>query len=271
MKYMLLSIAALAVVFGLTFLIAGLIRRKLKKKPHMAVHIIVCVAISFTVMLAGGFVFLNIHYSAEQRATEALAQPNNVRVTEIDGGYFIDGKGSKTALVFYPGAKVDSEAYMPLMEKIANGGIDCFLLKTPMRIAILEPNAADKIIENYKYDKWILSGHSMGGMIAASYCAEHENVDGAALLAAYPIKKIPDGKAVLSVCGTEDKVLDREAYQKAAELFPKNLTEVIIEGGNHAQFGNYGEQSGDGSAEISSEEQQKQTASAIIEFAGKLK
>ena len=271
MKYMFLSIAALAVVFGLSFLIAGLIRRKLKKKPPMAVHVIICVLISFAVMLAGGFVFLNIHYSAEERAVEAIAQPGNVKVTEIDGGYFIDGKGDKTALIFYPGAKVDSEAYMPLMEKIADGGVDCFLLKMPMRIAILDSNAADKIIANYNYDKWILSGHSMGGMIATSYCAEHENVDGTVLLAAYPIKKIPDGKAVLSVYGTDDKVLDKDAYKKAAELFPKDFTEVIIDGGNHAGFGNYGEQSGDGKAEISNEEQQKQTASAIIEFAEKIK
>ena len=271
MKYMFLSIAALAVVFGLSFLIAGLIRRKLKKKPPMAVHVIICVLISFAVMLAGGFLFLNIHYSAEERAVEAIAQPGNVKVTEIDGGYFIDGKGDKTALIFYPGAKVDSEAYMPLMEKIADGGVDCFLLKMPMRIAILDSNAADKVISNYNYDKWIMSGHSMGGMIAASYCAEHENVDGAVLLAAYPIKKIPDGKAVLSVYGTEDKVLDKDAYKKAAELFPKDFTEVIIDGGNHAGFGNYGEQSGDGKAEISNEEQQKQTADAVIKFAETIK
>ena len=271
MKYMFLSIAALAVVFGLSFLIAGLIRRKLKKKPRMAVHVIICVLISFAVMLAGGFIFLNIHYSAEERAVEAFSTQGGVKVTEIDGGYFIDGKGDKTALIFYPGAKVDSEAYMPLMEKIADSGVDCFLLKMPMRIAILNSNAADKIIENYNYDKWILSGHSMGGMIAAGYCAEHENVDGAVLLAAYPIKKIPDGKAVLSVYGTEDKVLDSEAYKKAAGLFPKDFTEVVIEGGNHAQYGNYGEQSGDGKATISSEEQQKQTADAVINFAETIK
>ena len=85
MKYMFLSIAALAVVFGLSFLIAGLIRRKLKKKPRMAVHVIICVLISFAVMLAGGFIFLNIHYSAEERAVETISNPSSVKVTEIDG------------------------------------------------------------------------------------------------------------------------------------------------------------------------------------------
>ena len=32
-----------------------------------------------------------------------------------------------------------------------------------------------------------------------------------------------------------------------------------MEGGNHSQFGNYGEQKGDGKATISAEEQQRQT------------
>ncbi len=62
-----------------------------------------------------------------------------------------------------------------------------------------------------------------------------------------------------------------EAYKKAAELFPKDFTEVVIEGGNHAQYGNYGEQSGDGKAATSSEEQQKQAADAVIKFAETIK
>lgn len=37
-----------------------------------------------------------------------------------------------------------------------------------------------------------------------------------------------------------------------------------IEGGNHAQFGNYGEQKSDHAAKISREEQQAQTAEAIL-------
>ncbi|MBN2882364.1 MAG: hypothetical protein JXN10_02475, partial [Clostridia bacterium] len=39
-----------------------------------------------------------------------------------------------------------------------------------------------------------------------------------------------------------------------------------ITGGNHAYFGNYGEQKGDGTASISREEQQNITAKAVIDF-----
>ena len=41
---------------------------------------------------------------------------------------------------------------------------------------------------------------------------------------------------------------------------------VEIEGGNHAQFGNYGPQKGDLPATISAEEQQAQAVEAISDF-----
>ena len=40
---------------------------------------------------------------------------------------------------------------------------------------------------------------------------------------------------------------------------------MIIMGGNHAQFGNYGHQSGDGQATISSQQQQNQTVQFILQ------
>ncbi|WP_256436434.1 alpha/beta hydrolase [Alkalibacter rhizosphaerae] len=46
--------------------------------------------------------------------------------------------------------------------------------------------------------------------------------------------------------------------------YTKNI--VVIEGGNHAQFGNYGKQKGDPDATISSEVQQNITVEAIRDF-----
>ena len=57
-----------------------------------------------------------------------------------------------------------------------------------------------------------------------------------------------------------DKVVDGRA------LLPDDATELVIEGGNHAQFGNYGEQEGDSAATVSRQEQQEQTVSAILEM-----
>ena len=46
----------------------------------------------------------------------------------------------------------------------------------------------------------------------------------------------------------------------------RNFTEVIIDGGNHAQFANYGNQSGDGIASVNSTVQQNVTANQIMDF-----
>lgn len=47
---------------------------------------------------------------------------------------------------------------------------------------------------------------------------------------------------------------------------PSDYTEVCIEGGNHAWFGNYGKQEGDKTASISREEQQQQAVEEILQM-----
>ena len=69
---------------------------------------------------------------------------------------------------------------------------------------------------------------------------------------------------VLSITGTNDQVLNREAYQDARANLPDGATELAVEGGSHAYFGNYGEQRGDGVATISRDEQQERTVEAIV-------
>ena len=186
-------------------------------------------------------------------------------ITKIDGGYFVDGSGETVALIFYPGAKVDTEAYLPLMKQIADNGVDCFLADMPMRMAIFDKNAADEFITDYHYDRWMIGGHSMGGMVAAGYAAEHpDTIDGVVLLAAYLTEKLSDSTGLLSIYGTEDKILARKQYDDAKKYFPWHFTEIPVAGGNHSQFGNYGFQSGDGEANITSHEQQTQTTFAIL-------
>ena len=271
MKYILLSITTSAVVFGISFLIAGIIRKKLNKKPPIGVHILTGIAAGLAIMCAVFFVFIGIHYPAEDEVRAVFAESGSVQVAEIDGGYLVDGKGEETALVFYPGAKVDSEAYLPLMRKLSENGIDCFLLKPPMRMAIFDMNAAERIIGKYDYQTWLLSGHSMGGIAAAS-CAEKNSdvVDGVVLLASYSTGTLSSDLSLLSIYGTEDRELERDAYENAKSNYPPRSREVVIEGGNHAQFGNYGKQKGDGEATISREEQQERTVRAILDFAESL-
>ena len=60
--------------------------------------------------------------------------------------------------------------------------------------------------------------------------------------------------------------MDEKTILENRNNLPSNAKLMKIEGANHAQFGYYGYQLGDSSANISREEQQKQTVELITDF-----
>ena len=137
----------------------------------------------------------------------------------------------------------------------------------PLNLAVLNPNAALKIIENYPDIKnWYVGGHSLGGSMAASFASSHpDKIKGLILLASYSTNKLNSTK-VLSIYGSNDKILNLEKYENYKENIKNNLSEHIIDGGNHSNFGNYGFQDGDGKSTISNINQITTTAQKIFEF-----
>ena len=150
--------------------------------------------------------------------------------------------------------------------KLAEQGVDCFLVKMPFHLAIFGRNKAGEIMDNYEYGNWYLAGHSLGGAMAADYVAENiEEFAGLIMLAAYPTKELAsEDLKVLSIYGNKDNVLNRENLEAGKELVPEQYTEIGLIGANHAGFGNYGPQEGDGEAAMEREKQQDVTADYII-------
>ena len=167
---------------------------------------------------------------------------------------------------------MENTAYAPLMRACAENGILCALVQMPGNLAVLDANAADGLQEAYpEITTWYIAGHSLGGAMASNYAAAHsEDFDGLILLAAYSTKDLTGTTLrVLSVYGSEDGVLNRESYEKNRSNLPTDTTEVVLDGGCHAQFGSYGPQDGDGIPTISGEEQVRQTVEAIVAFVGR--
>ena len=211
------------------------------------------------------FYFTANTYHSDAQAISQLNNTTSHNITRIGNGLFIDGPGNDTALIFYPGANVEYTAYVPLLVLLADNGIDCFLVEMPLNLAILNINGADEIIDNYNYSHFYMSGHSLGGSMAASYAFNHlDKVDGVILLAAYSTEDIGRLK-VLSIYGSEDNVLNMEKYDQSKHNLG-NYKEIVIDGANHAQFGSYGIQDGDGIAKISPEKQRNESAEAILSF-----
>ena len=205
------------------------------KRIGMAVFIV------FAVLFALFFFYTENYYHADRTAVMMLRTDDYAAVTSSQTGLLFDGPGEEDLLIFYPGAKVQETSYAPLMRQIAEEGMDVFLVRMPARLAFFGSNKADEALqETADYANVYIGGHSLGGAMAANYAAEHtESLDGVILLAAYSTKPLPNSLPVLSVYGTEDGVLNRSNYEKNLANVP-NLQEVVIEGGNHAQFGSYG-------------------------------
>ncbi len=222
------------------------------------------ITIIIIVFLAVSIIYLLHYHPAQSEATKYLEGSENVSVKNTTNGVLLDGKGNDTAIIFYPGAKIDHLAYLPLFSKLANEGYDCFLVQMPLNFAFLAPDSAETIISNTNYSNYFISGHSLGGAMASSYENSTNKTDGLIFLAAYPMDEIY--KPCLSIHGSNDGILNMEKFNKSKDLIKNNFTEVIINGGNHGQFAYYGHQTGDKEATISAESQQNQTAKEIINF-----
>lgn len=72
--------------------------------------------------------------------------------------------------------------------------------------------------------------------------------------------------AAPSSYGTENAVTPPEGFEASLERLPPGTGLIVIDGGNHAGFGHYGPQAGDGVATIDREEQQRQTAETVLQF-----
>ena len=205
---------------------------------------------------------------------EAVAVAEPARTTQ--GWYvFQPSQPTDTGFIFYPGGLVDPAAYAPLMKQLSEQGIMTVIVPMPLDLAVFGVNKANDVIAAYPDIKhWIIGGHSLGGSMAAEYVKGNPSaVQGLTFLASYPadstnLSALPI--KVTSIYGTNDGVA-RNVFNDSLTRLPAGTPLVIIDGGNHAQFGNYGPQSGDGVATISREDQQQQTVQAIVELVGQLK
>lgn len=220
-----------------------------------------------TAVLISASIYLGSYSRSLPDVQIYLRSTDEVKINKIENGYYFDGPGEESAIIFYPGAKVETTAYAPMLFNLAEQGVDCFLVEMPSYLAIFGKNEASKIIEKYNYKNWYMSGHSMGGAVAAMYTSENQDkISGLILLAAYPTKELSKDLKILSIYGDKDGVLNMDKYNEGKKYWNDKTTEIIINGGNHAQFGYYGKQQGDNDATITIEEQQDKVVKAILEF-----
>lgn len=226
--------------------------------------------VSVLVLVLGGC----SSYPAADSAADALASDAAVTVEVADPGltaFLPTSPTTDLAIAFYPGGLVDADAYAPLLHQLAAAGVPSVLVAMPSNLAVLAPNKGDKAIEVFPdLGPWIAAGHSLGGAMAASWTEDRGDIAGLALLAAYPAGHVDlSARAlpVLSVTASEDGVLAWDTWEERKANLPGGTSFVEVEGGNHAGFGAYGPQDGDGVASISASEQWTATVALLVELA----
>jgi pimeloyl-ACP methyl ester carboxylesterase len=220
-----------------------------------------------------------IAYRASSKAHEAMISDAQVEVTRGEHHWtFTPRQGAPgVGLLFYPGALVDPIAYAPLLRSVASAGYPAVLVEVPRRGGFGGADGAEPLTRGIdatltvdNVARWVVGGHSRGGVIASSLARTNApSLVGLLLIGTSHPRDFSLARTrlrVTRVYGTRDTVADVEKLERTKVNLPPDTRHVRIDGGNHSQFGSYGFQPGDWPATISREEQQRQTLHAVLEM-----
>ena len=241
---------------------------KIKNKfLRIIVRSLLVITVIFSLMIVGLWIYASQSYDASNEMYAALDNEvfNSITIHEDFGSITYTPEGDKDKnIIIIPGGLVSPESYAYLATHLANEGHMVTIVKPLFNLAIIQSNQALKYVNDDMFN--VIIGHSLGGVVGSMIAGKSEAIDAIILLASYPTDDISD-KYVLSITASNDLVLDQAQYELAMENI--NLDDAIfvtIDGGNHAQFGWYGPQKGDGEAEISTLSKQQLIISNILLF-----
>lgn len=219
-------------------------------------------------VIVGFLLWANIGVmAAEPEALAAVRADPAVTVIDAGGAWVLSptDTGSDVGLVFVPGAKVDPLAYAATLAGVVDEGATVVITKPTLNLAFVDVRPLEAFTDLVPgVDEWFVGGHSLGGVRA---CQLADDAAGLVLFGSYCANDLSDsGLSVLSISGSEDGLSTPEKIDDAAHLLPAETTFVVIEGGNHAGFGAYGPQAGDGGATIPDAEIRTQITDALTPF-----
>lgn len=176
---------------------------------------------------------------------------------------------SKLEVIFFQGALTDPKAYAPLCRNLAQQGFTCHLIKMAGRLPIKDYKKIHRLFD-LQAKNYVIGGHSQGGKIAAQAVFENPNVfKGLFLLGtSHPrdFSLADHTLPILKLYAEKDGLASVKEVLENKDKLPAQAEWVLIEGGNHSQFGYLGQLLMDERPQISREEQQRQTLEHVERF-----
>ena len=198
----------------------------------------------------------------------------------VDAGEYLllqpRAPGAPSGLVFICGSGVAAEAYVPMLRPVADAGFPVVIIKLPLRFAPLDSNKDEAlqrvrraIAAHGEVQRWVVSGHSLGGALAARLAHDAPGLPAALVLVGTTHPKQQDLSGlrfpVTKVFASNDGVARMADVMRNKPLLPPQTRWIEIKGGNHSQFGHYGHQLLDGDPTVSREAQQAIVTKALLE------
>jgi hypothetical protein len=237
--------------------------------------VLIAVTIVILAVFAGFIIWAETPPAPMQQAYNAMQSDDFVTVTQGQWIVFEPTANYSTGFIFYPGGRINPISYAPYAHQIAAEGYFVVIVPMPLNLAVFGVNEANNVIAAYpNVTHWAIGGHSLGGTMAAQYIQDNPGkMQGLALWTAYPpsgVNLSNSNITVVTVHGTNDGLVSNQQITDSLQQLPPDTVRVDIDGGNHAQFGWYGPQSGDNSATVSREQQQSITVNSTVQMLSKL-
>lgn len=231
---------------------------------------VVVIALALVLLTVGVLFWANMVMRGDREAAlDAWRNPAvSIESTEHSIVMTPTGEASGDGLVFIPGARVDPYAYLYKLSGIVEAsGVTVVITKPTLNLAFFDQRPLSTFTADApEVDEWAVGGHSLGG-VRACQLADAPDVTGLVLFGSYCANDLSAADlTVLSIGGSEDALSTPDKIEEAAHLLPDSAVFVEIDGLNHAGFGDYGRQSGDGEASIDRTQARTEITDALVEF-----
>lgn len=234
------------------------------------VQILIAILVVFVLAIVAFVTWANIIMQGEREAALVAWRDPQVSISSTDHSVILRPRngGTATGLVFIPGAKVDPYAYLYKLSGIVEKGVTVVITKPILNLAFFDQRPLSRFTEDApSVTRWFVGGHSLGGVRACmlAHSTGEPKVAGLVLFGSFCANDLSrTDLRVLSIAAERDGLSTPAMIDAAKNMLPASASFVEVRGSNHAQFGDYGAQPGDGVATISSSIARSHITAALV-------